>query len=125
MNRFIVLLLLICTACNIDEQDETSDPVFCTTELSPGLEITVLDATNNMLIVTGITVIVTDNDYTETLVNFADTDVFVGAFERTGSYTITVSGDGYETFITDVPIVVEEDFCHVITESMDILLISQ
>ena len=125
MNRYILLLLLICTACSVDEQEESADPVFCTTELRPGLEITVLDAANNMPIVTGITVVATDNDHTETLVNFANTNIFVGAFERTGSYTITVSGDGYETFTTDSPIIVDEDICHVLTESMEILLTYQ
>ncbi|MFD2563628.1 hypothetical protein [Aquimarina rubra] len=122
MKKLILILLVICTACNLDEQ-ETSDPVFCTEELRPGLEITIKDAANNDAFLTsGITVVATDELYTETLMNFVDTDTFIGAYERTGTYTITVTGDGYETFISNTPIVVDKDICHVITERREFTL---
>ncbi|WP_299433951.1 hypothetical protein [uncultured Aquimarina sp.] len=54
--------------------------------------------------------------------NFANTDTFIGAFERTGTYTLTIRGDGYETFTSTIPIIVDKDICHVITESREIIL---
>ncbi len=122
MKRLILILLVICTACNLDEQ-ETSDPVFCTTEARPGLEITVKDAANtDTFLVSGITVIAKDNNYTETLISLPDRGSFIGAYERTGTYTIMVSGDGYETYTSTIPIIVDKDICHVITESREIIL---
>ncbi|WP_298542478.1 hypothetical protein [uncultured Aquimarina sp.] len=121
MKKLILILLVICSACNIDEQD-TSDPVFCTTEAIPGLEITLTDSTSDMFLVTGITVVAKDNNYTETLQLLPDSNTFVGAYERTGTYIITVSGSGYETFTSTIPIIVDKDICHVITESREIML---
>ncbi|MHA7059313.1 hypothetical protein ACWGOQ_0018950 [Aquimarina sp. M1] len=122
MKKLLFILLIICSACNLEEQ-ETLDPVFCTEELRPGLEIAIrADANDDVLLTAGITVIARDDNYTETLTNFNDTDTFVGAFERTGTYTITVSGDGYETFISNTPIVVDKDICHVITERRAFIL---
>ncbi|MDH7447262.1 hypothetical protein [Aquimarina sp. 2201CG14-23] len=122
MKKLILIALLICTACNLDEQ-ETTDPVFCTEEARPGLEISVKDGINSdVFLVTGITVVATDNDYTETLENITNSNTFVGAFERTGTYIITISGDGYETFTSTIPIIVDKDICHVITESREYIL---
>ena len=124
MKKLILLLLVICTACSIDEQD-TVDPVFCTTDIVAGLDITVVDATDmESFLTSGIIVVVQDGDYRETLTNFPDSNSFIGAFERTGTYTITVSGDGYETFMSDMPITVDSDICHVITERREIMLVS-
>lgn len=119
MKKLILIFLIICTACNLDEQ-ETLDPVFCTDELRPGLEITVVDDTDDTVITSEITVVVRDGSYTETLVNFNGTMTFVGAFERTGAYLISISGFGYEDFSSTVPIIVDKDICHVITESREI-----
>ncbi len=122
MKKLVLILLVICAGCNLDEQD-TLDPVFCTDELRAGLDITVKDATiSDSFLISGITVIAVDGDYTETLVNFENTNSFVGAFERTGTYVITVSGDNYETFTSTVPIIVDKDICHVITQSREIIL---
>lgn len=121
MKKLLLILLVICSACNLDEQ-ETLDPIFCTDELRPGLEITVLSAVDNAIITSGITVIARDSDYTETLVNFNETTTFVGAFERTGTYLLTISGDGFEEFSSTIPIIVDKDICHVITESREIVI---
>lgn len=122
MKKLILVILVLCSACNLDEQD-TLDPFFCTEELRAGLEIYVKDATNiDAFLVSGITVVVMDGAYTETLVNFTDTNTFVGAFERTGAYTLKITGDGYETFTSSLPIIVDKDICHVITENREIIL---
>ncbi len=114
-------MLIICSACNLDEND-TEDPIFCTTEAVPGLEIKVKSKTTDAFLIEGITVIARDGDYIETLLNIENTNTFIGAYERTGTYFITVSGSGYETFTTENPIVVEKDICHVITKIHEIIL---
>ncbi|MBW1293971.1 hypothetical protein [Aquimarina litoralis] len=121
MKKLALILLTICCACNLDEQD-TQDPVFCTDELRPGLEITVLDSLDNTVITSGIMVIAKDGDYTETLVNFEGTTTFVGAFERTGTYSISIGSEVYENFSSTESIMVDKDICHVITESREIIL---
>ncbi|WP_074405755.1 carboxypeptidase regulatory-like domain-containing protein [Aquimarina megaterium] len=119
MKKVFLLLLILCGACNDD--DKTEDPVLCTLEARPGLEVTIKDTTDATFLVEGITVVATDNEYKETLENISGTTIFVGAHERTGTYVITVSKTGYTTITSD-PIIVKEDICHVITESLEILL---
>jgi len=63
-----------------------------------------------------------DGSYTETLANFSSADIFVGAFERTGNYTLEIRGEGYETYTSQDPITVEKDICHVITEKREVIL---
>jgi len=122
MKKLLLIVLVICSACNLEEQD-TQDPIFCTDELRPGLEIKVKANSNNEITLTsGISVVVKDGSYTETLTNFPNTETFVGAFERIGTYSIMVSGDGYKTYTSDSPTTVDKDMCHVITESKEIIL---
>ncbi|GAA0714636.1 hypothetical protein GCM10009430_08100 [Aquimarina litoralis] len=121
MKKLLLILLVVCSACNLDEQ-ETLDPIFCTDELRPGLEITVLSSVDSSIITSGITVVAKDGEYTETLVNFNETTIFVGAFERTGTYFITITGEGFQEFSSTMPIIVDKDICHVITESREIII---
>lgn len=115
---FLLLLLLFC-ACNND--DKTEDPVLCTEEARPAIEVTVKDVVNSLFLVEGIKVSVIDGEYIEILENVTGTNIFVGAYERTGTYRVVVSKEGYNT-ITSEPIIVSEDICHVITENVEILL---
>jgi len=125
MKKLMIILFVICTSCSLDEQD-TEDPIFCTTDQVAGLEIIVRDAANtDTIITTGITVVAQDGDYIETLVNFPESNLFTGAFERVGTYIITVRANGYETFTSSIPIVVDQDICHVITERREIFLIEE
>ncbi|WP_103068980.1 hypothetical protein [Aquimarina sediminis] len=116
-----VFLLLLITFCACNDDDKLEDPVLCTTDSRPGIEVTVKDVTDGLFLVEGIKVIATDNEYQETLQNIPDTNIFVGAHERKGTYTITVSKSGYIT-TTSEPVNVTEDICHVITEGIEILL---
>ncbi|MEW7289458.1 carboxypeptidase-like regulatory domain-containing protein [Aquimarina sp. 2304DJ70-9] len=121
MKKFIfVSLVLICWACNNDD-DKTEDPVFCTQEARPGLEITVKDASDGMFLVEGVEVVITDGDYKETLEGFTGSNTFFGAYERTGTYIVVVSKNNYQTK-TSGPIVVDKDICHVITQNIEVLL---
>lgn len=60
-----------------------------------------------------------DGDYSEELAFTFDS--YIGAGERVGNYTITVTGEGYTTTLAG-PIEVLEDECHVITQNVAISL---
>ncbi len=118
-----IFLLLACTpfllAMTCDEDDE----IICTQEAKAGLNITVKDAVTDELLSMGVTVIAQDGSYTETLEQFPNEEVpvFIGAWERVGTYVVTVSKAGYQTF-TSEPIVVTADVCHVIPQQVTVEL---
>ncbi len=119
----IIISLIMFVACNSDD-DKTEDPIFCTEEARAGLEVTVRDGIGGAFLTEGVTVVAQDNDYKETLENFTGANNFVGAFERAGTYIITISKNGYADK-TSEPIIVGEDICHVITESLEVVLEKQ
>lgn len=122
MKKAFILFLLFFWACNDD--DKTQDPVLCTEEARPGIEVTVKDTKDNMFLVQDVTVMVVDNQYKETLENILGTNIFIGAYERTGTYTVVVNKDNYIQTTSD-PVIVTKDACHVITKSIEILLIKK
>ncbi len=110
-----IFLLLSCTFNNTDE-------IQCTEEARAGLNITVKNAVTNQQLGEGIIVKATDGNYTETLELFPGGDfVFSGAWEREGTYIVTVSGTGYNSFISDA-ITVTADECHVIPQQLQFAL---
>ncbi len=120
-NLVCIGILISCFACNNDD-DAVEDPVFCTLEARPGIEVTVKSSMDDpMFVVEGVKVVITDNEYKETLENFTESNTFFGAYERTGVYTVTVSKQEYKTNITN-SVVVDKDMCHVITQSIEVLL---
>lgn len=109
------LLFLSCTFNNADE-------IQCTEEARAGLNITVKNAVTNQVLGNGITVTAKDGNYTETLEFFdANSPVFSGAWERAGTYIVTVSGVGYITFVSGA-ITVAADECHVIPQQLQVVL---
>ncbi len=116
-----ILLLLACTpfllATTCDREND--DEINCTLEAVAGLNVTVRDAVTNELLSTGVTVTAQDGTYTETLEEFPnnETTLFSGAWERVGTYVVTVSKEGYQTF-TSEPVVVTADVCHVIPQQL-------
>lgn len=128
MKKILLLLclmpLLMAHTCNDD--DHFGDDRFpCTTEARAALNVTVtLDGQTNVS-EAGITVIAVDGDFAEELEAFGQQPpVFSGAYERPGRYIITVSKQGYETFISEV-IRVERDYCHVVPRQISVNLISK
>ncbi|MFO7673382.1 MAG: hypothetical protein R6V74_06730 [Lutibacter sp.] len=110
-----IFLFLSCTYNNTDE-------IQCTEEARAGLNVTVKNAVTNQILGTGITVKATDGNYTETLEFFdANNPIFSGAWEREGTYIITVSGVGYITFVSE-SITVAADECHVIPQQLQVIL---
>lgn len=116
-----LFLFLACMTFLLATTCEEDDEVYCTQEAKAGLNITVKDAVNGEFLSTGVTVIAQDGSYSETLEQFTNEEipVFIGAWERIGTYTITVSKEGYQTF-TSEPIVVTADVCHVIPQQINV-----
>lgn len=112
---FGIFLFLSCTFNSTDE-------IQCTEEARAGLNITVKNAVTNQVLGNGITVTAKDGNYMETLAFFdANNPVFSGAWERAGTYIVTVSGVGYITFISGA-IKVAADECHVIPQQLQVVL---
>lgn len=115
---FMMAPLLMASTC--DSSDE--DPINCTLEVVDGLHVTVLDNANGQPLVEGVTVNAVDGTYQESLELIPGLEnLFAGAGERTGTYTITVTKSGYQTY-TSAPIVVTRNVCHVITQSLTVSL---
>ena len=120
-----IFLLLACTPFLLAMTCEEDDEIICTQEVKAGLNITVKDAVTNEFLSSGVTVVAQDGSYTETLEAFPQSDipVFMGAFERVGTYTFTVSKEGYQTFTSGV-ISITKDECHVIPELINVALVA-
>lgn len=118
-----LFLIVLCAPflflTNCESSDE--DPIFCTQEVVDGLRITVRDAVSGQPIVENVEVKVADGSYLETLELRPIEKLFAGAGERMGTYTVTVTKAGYQTY-TSSPIVVTRDVCHVITQSLTVNL---
>ncbi len=116
---FMLIPLLLVSSCN-----DANDPRNCTQEFVDGLRITVLDHSNGQPLVGGVTVTTVDGTYSENLQLIeGEQNLFAGAGERTGSYTVTVTKSGYQTF-TSSPIIVTRDVCHVMTQSLTVNLVA-
>lgn len=119
-----LFLFLLCAPLVISSSCESSDddPIFCTDEFVAGLHVTVLDAANGQPLVDGVEIKAADGTYLETLQLESGLEyLFKGAGERVGTYTVTVTKNGYQTY-TSTPIVVTRDVCHVITQSLTVNL---
>ncbi len=113
---FLIAVVLTMLGCKKD------DGIACTLEARAGLNVTVKDANTNNYLGIGTTVIATDGNYSETL-QFMEGIIptFAGAWEREGGYILTVSAEGYVTYVSET-IAVTSDECHVIPQQIEILL---
>ena len=115
---FMLTPLLITSSCENDNDDQ----IFCTQEFVYGLNVVVLDAISQQPLVEGVQVKAVDGAYQEILYNLSGLEyTFFGAGERIGTYTITVTKEGYQTF-TSSPIEVPANVCHVIPQSLTVNL---
>ena len=98
----------------------TGGEVACTADYRYGLTVTVVDEAGAAIC--DATVTITDGDYEETLENVGGDDcAYVGAGERAGTYAITAEKAGYQT-ASESGVVVDEDECHVIAETVELTL---
>jgi hypothetical protein len=119
------LLFLFCLGILVVSCCGTSEEIFCTEEARAGLNIsvTLAESSSSIPISDGVTVTATDGDYLEVL-QFYDPQnpIFSGAYERAGTYIITVTKPGRQTYISQ-PIVVTRDECHVIPKNITVFLL--
>jgi hypothetical protein len=102
---------------------ENDDPINCTLEARAGLNVTVINSQTNIPIVEDVTITAQDGSYQEILEYFPGGEfVFSGAYERIGTYIITVNKEGFQTF-TSQAITVSNDVCHVIPQQLTVNLV--
>lgn len=123
MKKIILLLAFLSLSCSGD--DDSPGGTNCTEEARAGLMVLVKDAISGVELTEGVTVTATDGSYVEELTNFPEfSNEFTGAYERAGTYVLTVTKEGYVTH-TSEPIVVGEDECHVIGEHVTVEIYGQ
>lgn len=88
-------------------------PVACTDILVPGIAVDVRDSQSNAQITDGLRVIARDGAFADT----AENGHLAVAFERAGTYTVTVEKDGYQTWLRS-GVRVSRDECHVRTVAL-------
>ncbi|ESU29181.1 hypothetical protein FLJC2902T_12230 [Flavobacterium limnosediminis JC2902] len=125
MKKILLLLclfpFLMANQCN---DDDDNGQVNCTQEARAGLNVTVHDAVTHAVLTESVTVVATEGTYIETLELIPGSDIFSGAWERQGSYVLTVSKEGYQTYTSET-IVVTADVCHVIPQNVMVQLVPQ
>jgi hypothetical protein len=103
-------------------EDNDDNQIFCTDQFVYGLNVIVLDAVTGNPIFQDIEVKAVDGAYQELLELVPGLEyAFVGAGERAGTYIVTVTKAGYQTY-TSAPIVLARDECHVIPQSLTVNL---
>lgn len=119
----LILFLLFSTLFFISSCDDNDDnQIFCTDQFVYGLNVIVLDAVTGNPIFQDIEVKAVDGTYQEILELVPGLEyVFVGAGERAGTYVVTITKTGYQTY-TSPPIVLTRDECHVIPQSLTVNL---
>jgi hypothetical protein len=118
-----VLLLCCCLPFLMAStcEDSPQDTIYCTTEARAGLNVQVQLAGSSTFETIGLNVTATEGSYSESLSFYTGSTIFSGAYERQGTYIITVSKEGYHTY-TSAPITVTADQCHVISQSLLVVL---
>jgi hypothetical protein len=115
MNRWIFLLILSLAACKSDEG------INCTEEARAGLQVRVISESTLEPVTEGISVVAIEGDFQEELELWPGNTDFTGLFERAGTYTVIVSGEGFIP-VTIGNVVIQRDECHVITEFLQIFV---
>lgn len=128
MKKILLLLcasvLLMSHTCTDDDGRYWHDYP-CTEEARAGLNVSVSLDGNSNVTAEGIVVTARDGNYIEDLYpNIPDTPNFSGAYERSGNYIITVSKQGFGTFVSN-PIRVDRDECHVIPRQIQVNLLPE
>lgn len=117
---------LLLSACG---ENSSGVPGACTASVDPGLMIRVLDNASGSPISCGARAVVTASGYSEvvensTIPSCSDTGPLLAAFERPGTYAITVSKMGYFDFAAS-NVTVTAGTCHVKTVTVEARLIAR
>lgn len=126
------LLLFLCCmpllmAATCEDEDDVLEPIdTCTEEAVAGLNVIVRDAATAEVLSDGVSITAQDGDYSEVLelVDGSAPATFTGAWERAGTYVLTVQKSGYATFISN-GIAVTANQCHVNGQLVNVELTPQ
>ena len=102
-----VALPLMVAACNSTEEN----PVACTTEARAAINVDVRDSLTGQPAAAGAIGVAAEGSYADTLDAFSATSLG-GAYERAGTYAVTVRKPGYREWRRD-GVVVTSDPCHI------------
>ena len=108
---------LVAGACSSGSNsiDRPGSDVVCTLEARPGITLTAFDSVGGQPLVTVGTVVAQDGSYSEKALSVPGSPVsYYMAYERGGTYAVTVVVEGYQTWRA-TGVVVQRDACHVIT----------
>jgi hypothetical protein len=108
-------ILFVNGACKTDKGP------LCTQEAKAGLQVRVISKNTFEPIIEGVSVLAISNEFQEELTILPGEVDFLGLFERPGTYTVIVNGNGF-TPITYGNIVIEKDECHVITRFLQVFI---
>ncbi|RZJ72391.1 carboxypeptidase-like regulatory domain-containing protein [Flavobacterium sp.] len=116
MRKLLLILccfpLLMAATCE-DNDDNAFLDDNCTEEAVAGLNVQVKDAATGEFL-SDVVITAQDGAYGEILelVPASNPATYVGAWERTGTYVLTIQKDGYQSFISN-GFQVTENVCHV------------
>jgi hypothetical protein len=117
----IPFLAALATACSSERGSNPAEVLpDCTLSALPGIEVTVQDSLTAQPVLTVGTVMVEDAPYVERAVSLPPR--YFGAYERAGTYAVSVDVPGYQTWRVG-GVRVSSDRCHVITVPLTARLI--
>ena len=103
--------------------DRPGSDVVCTLEARAGITLTAVDSVSGQPIGTTGSAGAQDGGYSEKAIAISGTPVrYSMAFERPGTYAVTVAVDGYQAWRA-TGVVVPRDACHVITVQLTARLV--
>lgn len=103
--------------------DRPGSDAVCTLEARAGITLTAVDSLSGQPVVTTGTAGAQDGGYSEKAIAIPGTPVrYSMAFERPGTYTVTLAVDGYQVWHA-TGVVVPRDACHVITAQLTARLV--
>ena len=112
----LIIFIILFSGCR-EETTSEGENITCTLVAIYALKIEVFDQETGSAISCGASALIQDIDYEEEVVNKSGSSCkitlsLVGALERDGTYTVTVSKEGYNEW-TQSDIVVTKNICHV------------
>ena len=113
----VVFVALLAAGC--DAADPSTPPV-CTAEAVAGVQVTAEDSLTSAPVTAGLEGVLTEAPYEETMLVFDNR--LIGAFERAGTYEVTVSATGYQEWTRSGVLVLEGE-CHVVPADIEVRLV--
>lgn len=99
---------------------DSATSVACTDQFVYGITVEVTSQADASPVTAGLAGTLTDGAYTEEMQRFEN--VLEGAGERAGTYTLTITAEGFQP-LQQAGLVVEQGECHVIPRSLGARLV--